>query len=270
MLGISNTVLPLLGLLLAPSSAVGDGLPLQGDQAERFLTTATVISMQPVGRGVTRPQKVTLDDGTQVLHAIWKGVDELRNKVTRSRRGAFQSTFHDSYKYEIAAYELDKLLGLDLVPPTVCRAIDDKEGSLQLWVEGAFSEIDRQEKDLRPLDNGRWSRDIYKVELLNQLIYNSDTRNGHNLIYDPDFRVYAIDHSRSFRLYSELYDERELRRFSRSVLERLRGLGRAELVDRLGPWLSEKEIDALLKRRALILELADSLVARWGESVVLY
>jgi hypothetical protein len=34
--------------------------------------------------------------------------------------------------------------------------------------------------------------------------------------------------------------------------------------------LSGKEIDSLLKRRDLIVELADSLVAQWGESVVLY
>lgn len=270
MLGASKLVLPLLAALLAPPSVIRHGLPIEGEQAEWFLATATVVSMTPVGRGVTRPQKVTLDDGTQVLHAIWKGVDELRHKVTRSDKGSFQIGFRDSYKYEIAAYELDKLLGLGLVPPTVTRRIDEKDGSLQMWVEGAFSEVDRQEKDLRPLNNGRWSQDIYKVHLLNQLIYNSDTRNDHNLLYDPDFRVYAIDHSRSFRLYSELFAEKELRRFSRSVLERLRSLDPARIEDRLGPWLSEKEIDALLKRRDLILELADSLVARWGESVVLY
>jgi hypothetical protein len=270
MLGGSNLVLPLLATLLTPAPEIDHGLPLEGEAAERFLATATIVSMTPVGRGVTRPQKVTLDDGTRVLHAIWKGVDELRHKVTRSDKGSFQIGFRDSYKYEIAAYELDKLLGLDLVPPTVSRRIDEKDGSLQMWVEGAFSEIDRQEKNLRPSNNGRWSQDFYKVQLLNQLIYNTDTQNGHNLLYDPDFRIYAIDHSRSFRLYSELSAEKELRRFSRSVLDRLRGLNRAQLEDRLGPWLSGKEIDSLLKRRDLIVELADSLVAQWGESVVLY
>ena len=131
-------------------------------------------------------------------------------------------------------------------------------------------EIERQEKDLRPKNSGLWSQGIYKIYLLNQLIYNNDARNGHNLLYDPDFLIYAVDHSRSFRLYSELSDENELRRFSRPVLEKLRRLSRAQLEETLSPWLAQKEIDALNKRRELILELADSLLAKWGESVVLY
>ena len=268
--GISSLCLPLLAMLLASPPEIRSGLPLKGEEAERFLRTARVVSMTPVGRGVTNPQKVTLDDGEQVLHAIWKRVDELRHKVTQSDKGAFQMGFRDSYKYEIAAYELDKLLGLDLVPPTVGRQIGERSGSLQMWVDGAFSEIERQEKDLRPENSGLWSQGIYKVYLLNQLIYNNDARNGHNLLYDPDFRIYAVDHSRSFRLYSELSDENELRRFSRPVLEKLRRLSRAQLEETLNPWLAQKEIDAVAKRRELILELADSLLAKWGESVVLY
>jgi len=270
MLGTSALVLPLLTALLASPPEIHHGLPLEGQAAESFLRSARVVSMTPVGRGKTRPQKVTLDDGTQVHHAIWKRVDEFRHKMTRSRRGSFQVILRDSYKYEIATYELDKLLGLGLVPPTVGRTIDGKDGSIQLWVEGAFSEIDRKEQDLRPADNGQWAEGIYKVHLLNQLIYNSDVRNGHNLLYDPDFRIYAVDHSRSFRLYPELLDEDELRRFPRSVLEKLRGLDRAQLEEHLGPWLVAKEIDALLERRQLILDRADTLLAKWGESVVLY
>ena len=268
--GAGTFALTLLVALAGSDPEVHHGLPLTGNEAEQFLKMARVVSMTPVGRGVTRAQKVTLDDGKHVLHAIWKRIDELRHEVTRSDKGSFQLGFRDSYKYEIAAYELDKLLELDLVPPTVGRRIDDRDGSLQMWVEGAFSEIDRQEKRLLPHDSGRWSQNIYKVHLLNQLIYNSDTRNGHNLLYDPDFRVYAIDHSRSFRLYAELFAEKELRRFSRSVLERLHRLSRAELEDRLSPWLTQEELDALLKRRELILDLADFLAAKWGEAVVLY
>jgi len=34
------------------------------------------------------------------------------------RDGTFEANFSDSYKFEFAAYELDKLLGLGLVPPS--------------------------------------------------------------------------------------------------------------------------------------------------------
>ena len=47
-------------------------------------------------------------------------------------------------------------------------------------------------------------------------------------------------------------------------------LDRATLDERLGPWLSAKQIDALLARRDLILERADTLVEKRGEAAVLY
>ena len=173
------------------------GLPLEGEEAERFLATAQIIRMKPVGVGITNSYKVYLANGNRTIKAIWKTVDEHRQELSRSERGSFQFGFRDSYKYEIAAYELDKLLGLGLVPPTVERTIDNQTGSLQLWVEGAFTEFERRKKQLLPKDGWRWGAQMYKVNLLNQLIYNTDTKNVLNILFDPDFRVYAIDHSRS-------------------------------------------------------------------------
>ena len=43
--------------------------------------------------------------------------------------------FWQSYKSEIAAYELDKLLKMDMVPPTVERQLHGANGAAQLWVE---------------------------------------------------------------------------------------------------------------------------------------
>lgn len=262
--------LPLVATLGAAAPNEPHGLPLEGEEAEVFLRTARVVSMKPVGIGITRPKKVFLDDGNRVLKAIWKTVDELRPEISRSKTGAFQIGFRDSYKYEIAAYELDKLLGLNLVPPTVARTIKKQDGSLQMWVEGAFTEIDRRERKLHPRDNWQWSAQLYKVYLLQQLIYDTDTENVNNLLYDPDFRIYSIDHSRSFRLYRELADREQLRRFPRYVLERLRLLDRQTVEEKLGAWLNKGEISALMERCELVLKLADELVAKRGESLVLY
>jgi len=111
---------------------------------------------------------------------------------------------------------------------------------------------------------------MYKLNLLNQLIYNTDTKNARNILFDPDFRVYAIDHSRSFRLYKELPAAEELRRFSRLVIDRLRALDREKAESRLGRWLQGREISALFKRCDLVLERVDRLVAEHGEAVVYY
>ena len=263
--------LPLAAALVAASpDRQPFGLPLQGEAAEQFLATARIVRMKPVGVGITNPYKVYLTDGSRTIKAIWKTVDEHRQELSRSEKGGFQFGFRDSYKYEIAAYELDKLLGLDLVPLTVERTIDNKTGSLQLWVEGAFTELDRRKQKLLPKDGGRWGTEMYKVNLLNQLIYNTDTKNARNILFDPDFRVYAIDNSRSFRLYKELPAAEELRRISRSVIARLRELDQETTESRLGRWLQDSEISALLKRCILVLEHADSLIAEQGEAVVLY
>ena len=142
------------------------GLPMTGDEAEIFLRDARIVGMKPIGVGVTKPMKVTLSDGERTHHAVWKSIDEVRHGVVKGRNGGFQAAFKDSYKYEIAAYELDKMLGFDLVPPTVEREIDGKKGSLQLWVEGAFTELDRREKNLETDDYVTWSNQQYKLRLL--------------------------------------------------------------------------------------------------------
>jgi hypothetical protein len=97
------------------------GLPLTGDEAETFLHDARIVGMKPIGVGITKPMKVTLSDGERTHHAVFKSIDEVRHGVVRGRNGGFQTAFKDSYKYEIAAYELDKILGLELVPPTADR-----------------------------------------------------------------------------------------------------------------------------------------------------
>lgn len=214
--------------------------------------------------------KVTLRRNGREHHAVWKTVDDLRQGIFEGPKGGFQSSFRDSYKYEVAAYELDKLLDLGLVPPTVAREIDGRRGSLQLWIENAFTELDRRENESLPADYVFWSDQIYKLRLLHQLTFNDDWKNVRNVVYDETFRVYAVDNSRSFRRYHYLPEESELRRFSRSLLERLERLDRAHLEEELGPWLDGAEIAAILVRRDLLLDAALERTKRFGEDAILY
>jgi len=260
----------LLALVLCTALQPAFGLPLSGEEAERFLLSAEVVQMRPLEVGITRPQQATLTDGQRTLKAAWKTLDEFRRGVTEFERGPSEVEFRDSYKYEIAAYELDKLLGLELVPPTVKREIDGQRGAMVLWVEGAMTEYDRRQRKLEPKDPARWSEQLYKLRLLHQLTYNSDFQNMRNVLIDPEFRIYAIDHTRAFRLRDSLLAEETLARFSRSVLEKLRRLDEPTLEEKLGDWLSGFEIGALLKRRDRIVERAERLVGERGEAAVLY
>lgn len=259
--------------LAGPASAAEKepyGLLLQGAAAEEFLKTAEVGKMKAVGVGITHPYRADLTDGTRTLRAIWKTIDESRPGVTRFEGGGFDTDFRDTYKFEIAAYELDKLIGLDLVPPTVEREVKGQRGSLQLWVEGTMTEAERQKRKVAPPDREAWNAQMYKVRLLHQLTFNSDRANIRNVLIDPGFRIYAVDNSRAFRRYHELPSEKDLARFSRSALEGLRRLDLAVLKEKLGPWLTTPEIEALLKRRDLILARAEQQVKERGEAAVLY
>ena len=132
--------------------------------------------------------------------------------------------FRDSWRFEPAAYELDKVLGLRLVPPAVERTIDGKTGSLQVWVEGTITEDERGRRAVEDPDADHWNRQMYNARLLQQLTYNTDFRNVRNLLVDPAFRIYLVDFSRAFRTLTYLMVEDDLDRFSRSALERLERL----------------------------------------------
>jgi hypothetical protein len=246
------------------------GLPLHGEEAEAFLRNAQVVDKKPIGTGVTSSMRFTLSDGVHSFRAAWKTIDESRPGATEMAGGTFKADVRDTYKCEIAAYELDKLIGLDLVPPTVERKIEGRNGSLQLWVEGVTTEYERINRKVRIPDPEAWNQQMYKVRLLHRLTYNTDYQNLRNVLVDPAFRLYAIDFSRAFRKYDMLQNEKGLARFSRSALEGLRRLDRPTLDAKLGRWLAPAEILAILQRRDRILALEQRLVSEKGEDAVLY
>jgi hypothetical protein len=250
---------------LVPAS----GLPLAGEAAETFLRTAAVVSREPLGEGVTRSERLTLRDGTRTCRAAWKTIHERKMGLQRLERGGLEFDFRDSWKSEVAAWELDKLLGLGLVPPTVERRIGGRTGALQMWVERAMTEDDRGRRGLEPPDLAAWNVQMHRVRLLHQLTYNTDYRNVHNVLVDASFRIYAIDSSRAFRIQHELMVPDDLVRFSRAVLEGLAALDRPTVEARLGAWLEKMQIDGLMARRDLILALARRRVAEKGEAAVL-
>jgi len=260
-------------ILLAAGTALTQewGLPLHGAAAEHFLTTAQVISVRPLkSKAVTRPKKVELSDGSLTWFAVFKTIDEYQ-PVKRFDNGEVELKFTDSFEYEIAAYELDKMLDLGIVPPAVRRRINSEVGSLSLWVEGAMSEWERIEVHTkRPPDLEAWNRQMYTIRLFLQLIYDTDYTNINNLLVTPDWKIYKIDSSRAFRCHMELRREGSLERFSRRVLASLRALDRDDLTEKLKPWLTKKQIEALWVRRGLILDLADRRVAEQGEAAVLF
>ncbi|MCP3960142.1 MAG: hypothetical protein GY719_20040 [bacterium] len=258
-----------LALALASTPALAR-LPFEGQAAVEFMATADVVAMKPLPFGVTKPFKVTLDDGERTAHAVWKTIDAVNPHHRHFSTDRAETYFRDSYRHEIAAYELDELLGLGLIPPTIERQIDGQRGSLQLWVENSITEAKRLKLERLPPDSRRWSEQRYAVRLLHQLTGDTDASNVSNILVDPDFRLYVIDSSRAFHLRGALHRAEGLRRFPKPVLERLRALTPEILDEKLGPWLTRGQLKALIARRDRLVELAARLIADQGEKAALF
>lgn len=163
---------------------------------ESFLTTATVASIDELGSGSTRPMLVALADNGRRSRAMFKTIDT--EGPTES--GDPEPPVRESYTHEVAAYRIDRLLGLGMVPPTVIRTIDGVEGSLQLYVEGAVNEVNRSQEDMGLDDSEAIERQLDRVRVFDWLILNPD-RPDDNLLYTPgDWRVHLIDQSQAFVL----------------------------------------------------------------------
>jgi hypothetical protein len=268
---VGSLLLTVTTLTAAPEVDAPHGLPLEGEAAEVFLRTAAVVDISSFDtKGVTRPRRATLTDGTETLRAVFKDIDEYA-PVKELARNQRVIRFRDTYTHEIAAYELAKLLGLDIVPPCVQRRIGRDTGALCLWVEGTMTEWERLTvHNIKPPDLDAWNRQMFTIRLFLQLIYDIDYQNVSNLLVDPEFKVYKIDSSRAFRNERELRNEHELTRFSRSLLEALRGLTRDRVDGGLKRWLTKAQIDGLMARRDLILELAERHISERGEAAVLF
>jgi hypothetical protein len=265
-----------IGFAVIASAMVFTGLAaqesadvFQGEAAESFLTKAKIVSSRPFGDGITRPLRVQLElDGVK-REAIFKSIDVHKDGVTTMPDGTSEIDFQDSWQTEIAAYVVDRIIGLRMVPATVERKIDARSGSMQWFVQSMMRESDRIEKKLASPDAESWNQQTQNTRMFDQLIANVD-RHLNNILVTKEYELRLIDHSRAFRVNSGLKDPNSLTRFSRSLLEGIKKLEKKDLKARLGNYLRDGQIDRLLKRRDAILELAAKRVKEKGEAAVLY
>ncbi len=238
-------------------------------QQEQFLLTAEVTKSQQLGKGKTHPWRLTLSDGTITHDASFQSIDEHKD-LTTLRGGTTEMHFVDSYHYNIAAYRLAKLLGLDdMIPVSVERKWNGKRGSFVWWVTSKWDEEARQKAQVHPPDLDDWNKQMYRVRLFSQLVYDTDRNMGNTLITE-DWKVWMIDFTRAFRLYSKLESPNDLQRGDRRILEKLRTLDKKTVYETMKPHLTHWEVDALMARRDKILERFQQLVAEKGEAAVLY
>lgn len=270
-LGVS-AAMPLAGISAPPSTpqASSPATVLVGDaEREAFLLEGEVVHDRPAGQGLSGSRRVTLRWRGREHDAHVQTHDEYKSLV-RMPSGT-ELDFRDSWRNNVAAYRLDRLLGLGMVPTTVVRHYRGKSGAYTWWVDDVLmSEKDRFLRKLPAPDPEAWNRQMFVVRLFDQLIYNFD-RNLENLLIDTSWRLWMIDHTRAFKVFKDLRDEKNLAdTCDRSLLAALRTLDKPTLEKTMADLLNGTQIDGLLARRDKIVRHYDEEIAAQGEAAVLY
>jgi hypothetical protein len=265
-------------LMLGPRPVSAQFTPeqiAQRDAQEEFLLTADILRSEPIGEGVTKPYKLYLKKGDVEARAAWKNPSGV------------QLGFLEGWQYEIAAYRLDKLLGLNMIPPAVEREFKGMRGALVIWAENKYSLLKVVEQGIRIPDSALDHTEKMKwlARAWDSLIANED-RTQQNILYTEDWRMILFDHSRSFRSSRE-FAERLMfgrngikmsqqgtpwlfRRLPRWFVEKITALTFEAIRTAVGATLKDREIEAILARRDLLLKEVEQMVKEQGEAAVLY
>jgi hypothetical protein len=225
---------------------------------EHFLLTARIIDDEAAGKGLTNSRKVTMSDGRRTHKAHVQTLD-VYTPLFKGKDGSQEKDFKDSWKFNVAAYRLAKMLHLtDMVPVSVARVVNGKPASLDWWVDGVLmDEKERLQQHISPPDVSAWNRQMDTIRVFDQLIYNMD-RSQENLLIARDWKPWMIDHSRSFRKWTTLRDPAAITHCNPDLLRALQKLRRDELSRELSLFLTAEEIDGLLARRDLIVNKIQS------------
>ncbi len=256
----------LIGLIVTFTVLFGDGRPIaqepqpatakiwlgRAGEIEEYLKTADVVKIENLSTGVTKPRKAELAPGGPVAAFAWKAI----------RPGRY-GDFWESYKSEIAAYELDKLLGLGMVPPTVERKVKGENGAAVMWASptSSFKELGgvpglKGVKGPPPAQAVAWSLQLTRAKMFDDLIGNIDPNLG-NWLVDPAWNLVLIDHTRAFTATTALYHQ--LIAVDPELWDKMKALDEPGLTAALGAWLGKGEIKAMLQRRDKMQKMFDKL-----------
>ncbi len=237
------------------------------DRRELFLETARIEKKAVITAGTTHPWRVTMTDGTLTHDAQ---VQYVNVYMPLFKAGDYQEkNFRDTYKFNIAAYLLDKMLDLNMVPITVERQVDGKWGAVTWWIDNVLmTEEQRRKQKVQPPNLERWVDQLNKVRVFDQLIYNTD-RNQGNLLIDKDWKLWMIDHTRAFRAQPTLRDPKQLLRCDFQLFQKLLTLDSGAVRQAMRPYLRDEETEALLKRRDAIVQHFRDGIQQRGEDEML-
>ncbi len=257
-------VAPSLAEWVRPETEPGGGLT--DEQKERFLLEAKVIGRKQLSVGVTGTFRLNMTDGTSTRSAHLQVIDDSK-PLFQGQTGT-ELNFRDCYKFNVAAYHLDRMINLNMVPVSVVRNVGGRTGAVTWWVEDVLMmERERHAKKITAPNPEKWNHQMYQIRVFNELVYNTDA-NLTNLLITKDWNIVPVDFSRAFRRHTTLKSPANLTRVDPKIYEGLKKLDAEEVERRLKPYLMKEEIRGLLARRDKIVQHFEKQIAAKGEAEV--
>jgi hypothetical protein len=262
------------GTAAAQAQAQAPTAALSPEEMRVFLAGAQIVKTRSSGKGVTNTLRATLSDGRLTHDAQIQTVDIARNLFEAGAKS--EVNFKDTYRFNIAGYELARLIGLDNVPMSVERTYRGKPGSMTWWLDDLLmvdgkvvDEEVRVKKQVKAPDTLRFVHYIQIMRVFDELIQNVD-RNQGNAIWDKTWKMWLIDHTRAFRQGHELKKPDLLLTCERGLFEGLRRLTAEALTKAAGRNLTRDEVEAVMVRRDLIVKHYEARIAERSEAAVIF
>jgi len=150
---------------------------MSAEELQQLLETGEILSQIVDQTGTT---VVKVGDGQRTVSALFK---------PRQNRGFFPG---------VAAYRLDRLLGLDLVPVTALRELDGRDGSLQFITDTTLDETQRSASGQGGGAPCALPDQWAAMYVFDMLIYN-EGRTQKRMLYDPaTWTLMLTEHDRAF------------------------------------------------------------------------
>jgi len=238
----------------------GNEEKMKQPELENFLRNAYISNIER-GKipGRTDAWRITLEDGKMMRQGIFKIVDYRR-----------PYPIGESYAYELAAYELDKLLDFNRIPPVIEKEIEGTTGSLQIILEDCIPLETLQSRKMEPPDPEAFQNSLEEINVFENLVLCSRFDLGDVLIHQQTWKVCRVDFSEAFSPTPELIPSQEITRCSKKLYQKLQKLSDEVIEAQLKNYLNDEEMSALFSRKTLIIKTLKKLIEEKGEEVVLF
>jgi glyoxylase-like metal-dependent hydrolase (beta-lactamase superfamily II) len=226
---------------------------------EEALRTTDIESAKVIGTGILGHLRAHFKPGGLVASAV----------IRRIQPGK-QDGFFESYKSEIAAYKLDRMLDLNMVPPTVERRYENRQASVQLWVENAIMLSEKKKRNLNDPNPARWNQNLHRAQVFDNLVGNIDPNEG-NWLFDGVWNFFKVDCTRCFTDTMKMpFDvKKAIQRIDRPFFDRLKALDRDAVRKEIGDLLTENNaLPSMFRRRDSIVKDFEDLAKQRGEAQV--